>query len=242
MSKKSMPGESLTLSTLGTTRPQGEAGIDMTSFTGAARTKLFLVTIELEDESARAELDLDTPSVALDTIVKAKAPYLGVEGNAIHVVAVADSATGDGATIEEDLSTMTVTIHFEDGVSTVALVEAAITASATLIEVKTAGTAATVLTSADAFASTALAGGADAATTEDFYLWGRDDTTKRWGRHNDVYGRCILGKALTAANSGVHHLFMNDIGNYDRVTVVRSAGTGVANLRVTEINSMGVGN
>lgn len=105
----------------------------------------------------KAELDLDTPSAALDTIVEASTA--GAAGNSITVAAVGDSAPAGGVTIQEVGNA--VTIHFEDGVSTVANVETAITASSTLIDVKTPGTGATVLTSADNFTATNLAGGAD---------------------------------------------------------------------------------
>jgi len=106
----------------------------------------------------KAELALASQAAgALDTVVRAK--LAGANGNNIRVRAVGDS--GAGVTITE--SGLDVTIHFQSGVSTVANVEAAITASSALIEVKTAGTGATVLSSpADAFGFASLAGGGDA--------------------------------------------------------------------------------
>lgn len=123
--------------------------------------------------AVKAELDLDTPSADLDTVVRAKTA--GAAGNSITVAAVGDSAPAAGVTISE--AGNAVTIHFESGVSTVANVETAIGTSSTLIEVKTAGTGATVLTAGgppgDAFSATALAGGVD---TDDGIL--PDDTLK----------------------------------------------------------------
>jgi hypothetical protein len=103
-----------------------------------------------------AELDLDTVTGDLDTIIEAAAP--GVEGNDITVTVVGDSAPAAGVTISEVGNL--VTIHFEDGVSTVGDVEAAITAEAALIAVKTTGTGATVLDAAtDECTAESLAGG-----------------------------------------------------------------------------------
>lgn len=92
-----------------------------------------------------AELDLGGEgSGALDTVVQAA--ERGPGGNDITVEVLGDSGAAAGVTIGEVGDA--VTIHFEDGVSTVEDVEDAITASATLITVKTAGTAATVLATA----------------------------------------------------------------------------------------------
>ncbi len=103
-----------------------------------------------------AELDLDTVTGDLDTIIEAAAP--GVEGNDITVTVVGDSAPAAGVTISEVGNL--VTIHFETAVSTVADVEAAITAEANLIAVKTTGTGATVLDAAtDECTAESLAGG-----------------------------------------------------------------------------------
>lgn len=108
-----------------------------------------------------AALDLGTLGTgALDTVLGATTA--GAAGNSITVALVADSALGAGVTISRVGTALTV--HVEDGVSTVAQVETAIAALAgadDLAGVTTAGTAATVLTAADAFAATALSGGYD---------------------------------------------------------------------------------
>lgn len=98
-------------------------------------------------------------SGTLDTVIAAA--VAGVAGNAITFEAVADS--GSGVTIE--VAGAQVVVHFEDGVSTVADVEAAIAALAgpdDIIDVLTPGTPATVLTAADAIPESQLSGGADA--------------------------------------------------------------------------------
>src|SRR5216110_2812949 len=83
------------------TVPVGEVGIDMASFVGATAPDKWIVEASLTDETTNATLDLDTPSAALDTIVNS-ALYLGEEGNAVTVAAVADSPAG--VFIDEDLS------------------------------------------------------------------------------------------------------------------------------------------
>lgn len=148
-----------------------------------------------------AELDLDTPSAALDTIVKARAG--GAGGNSITVAAAADSAAAEGVTIAEVGNA--VTIHFEDGVSTVADVEAAIDADSTLIMVKTAGTGATVLAGADAFAATALAGG---------------------GALSAPIATAADGSMYVPANTPV----LIDGAGGDSLSVIRAAGDGTASL------------
>lgn len=111
--------------------------------------------------SVKASLDLDTVSADLDTIVEAATA--GTAGNGITVAVVGDSPAAGGVTI--DVVDNAVTIHFEDGVSTVGDVETAIAALAgadDIIDVKTAGTGATVLDAAtDEVVATALAGGLD---------------------------------------------------------------------------------
>ncbi len=107
-----------------------------------------------------ASLDLDTPSVALDTIVEAREG--GSPGNGITVTGAV------GAAVLVSQVGRAVTLTWVDGVTTVAVLEAAITAylaanpTSALIKVKTAGTGATVLAAADIFAATALAGGSEA--------------------------------------------------------------------------------
>lgn len=113
-------------------------------------------------DAVKAELDLDGVTQDLDTIVQAKLG--GIAGNDITITVVGDSALAAGVTISEVGNA--VTIHFEDGVSTVLDVEAAIGTDSDLIEVKTAGTAATVLDAAtDECTEEALASGAEYSVT-----------------------------------------------------------------------------
>lgn len=94
-----------------------------------------------------------------------EAHIAGVAGNSWKVILVGDSAAAAGVTVDVNLGTTTLTAHYESGVSTIGDVDAAITALAggnDVIDVKTAGTAATVLTApADNVGITNLAGGAD---------------------------------------------------------------------------------
>ena len=109
-------------------------------------------------DHVKAELDLDTPSATLDTVVEATTA--GVAGNAITIAGAANSAPAGGVTISRTGTAFI--IHWESGVSTVADVETAITALAggdDLFGVKTGGTGATVLGANDEFEATALAGG-----------------------------------------------------------------------------------
>ena len=118
-------------------------------------------------DAVKASLDLSTLTMMgnLDTVVQAVTA--GVAGNKIKVSATGDSPTGAGVTIAITyVSTFHIfAIHYEDGVSTVEDVEDAIDAllgQSKLIEVKTPGTASTVLAAAtDDFTANALTGGAD---------------------------------------------------------------------------------
>lgn len=115
---------------------------------------------------AKAELDLGTLAAGnLDTVVEATTA--GTAGNSITIAAAGDSPPAGGVTIARVGTTFI--IHYETGVSTVANVEAAITALAgadDLFGVKTGGTGATVLAVAtDDFAATALAGGRSGFST-----------------------------------------------------------------------------
>ena len=96
----------------------------------------------------------------LDSKVRAQAP--GAGGNSIQVACVGDSGVGVGVVIVR--VGLLVSIHFEDLVSTVAEVEAAIAAvdlEDRLLVLDEAGTGATVLAAAtDEFAATNLTGGA----------------------------------------------------------------------------------
>lgn len=126
---------------------------------GSEGDLLNIETVGDNDSLTAASLDLDTVAGDLDTIVEAATA--GAAGNDITITVVGDSAAAGGVTIDEVGNA--VTIHFEDGVSTVADVESAITTDATLIAVKTTGTALTVLDAAtDECTDEALAGGLDA--------------------------------------------------------------------------------
>lgn len=242
MGHKTIPGTPLTQSTLSSAAPVGNVGVDLSQLVdGGARPDRWMVSLEASSETARALLDLDTPSADLDTIVQAKAPFLGTFGNSIGVVATATRTDGT-VVVTDDLETMTVTIDFDPGASTVLDVENAITAQSALISVQTPGTAATVLDAGDVFVRTALAGGTDAATTFIITVWGRDATSKRWGKHNDSYGRIVAGVLFNGVAVGRHHAFTRDLGNYDRVYFQRDGATGVADIRLTEILEMGRGN
>lgn len=97
-----------------------------------------------------------------DTVIRATSG--GVAGNAIQIALVGDASAG--VTIAQ-VGTV-FTIHYHTGVSTVALVEAAIGALSTkaapsLIAVDVPGTGATVLGAGAAFAAAHLAGGAAGA-------------------------------------------------------------------------------
>lgn len=100
-------------------------------------------------------IDVKTAGTALNTI---NAP-----ADTFAATPLAGGLDDEGVTIQE-VGTA-VTIHYVDGESTVADVEAAITSDSTLISVKTAGTGATVLSAGtDDFAATNLAGGDDEGT------------------------------------------------------------------------------
>lgn len=254
MGHKEIPGTAQTTGPLAATRPSGEDGLDMNQFIGAARVGDWMLSIDCESETTRASLNLATKTTNDNTVVRAKSPYLGVEGNGVQVAFVSGagtlsgdelaSFTGGAIVVHDDLSTLVATVHFHDGVSTVLGVETAIGAQSDLIEVLTPGTAGNVLhVTVDEFIAAHFTGGVDAATTFDVYLWGRETASKRWGLHNDYYGRVVNGKLFASIKSGIQHQFIKDIGNYDRIAFTRdSSGTGSISVRVTEIYTMGVHN
>lgn len=301
--------------------PTGNAGAAILK---RNRSQKMVISVKETAVGTKAELDLDTPSVALDTIVRAKVAGLlgnlitvaavadgdalltaeldcgaegsgaldtvieaataGAAGNDITVELVGDSGAAEGVTIDEvgDI----VTIHFEDGVSTVADVETAIgtatliavktagtgatvlaspeddfapasliggqdaeepslvettstvvihfspgntvaeiealiTADSTLIEVKTAGTGATVLDAGDAFAATALASGAGVSVSAPVTVWGK--LGDNWGVA--VAAQTIAGVAASDA-SFYRHLVVSDLGVYDRLYIEVGTITG----------------
>jgi hypothetical protein len=137
------------------------AGAKLYSFPAIAAKSATVVAAALAANSGKATKSLAIGGSALDTVVQAHTA--GAAGNSITVRAVGDSAPAGGVTISR--AGTAFTIHFEDGVSTVADVEAAIAALAgadDLFDILTAGTGATVLSvPGDEFIATALAGGSD---------------------------------------------------------------------------------
>jgi len=135
----------------------------------AAHPRVDLIQMKLEmvvdDLQARitenlpvtAFLNLGAHTTHVNTIVQAK--VAGRSGNNVSIAFV-KRTSGAGVTYSENGNA--VSIQYEDGVSTVALVEAAITANATVIEIQSAGTPGNVLANpGDTLAATHLAGGVD---------------------------------------------------------------------------------
>jgi hypothetical protein len=140
----------------------------------------FLGTITVPAGRSRNNLNTGAAILDLSTLAahnldtKVRAHLGGAGGNAITVQAIGDSPAGGGVSITA--SGNALVIHYEAGVSTVGLVEAAIRAIAPLdpfaplgaprllIDVDAPGTSATVLNSpGDDFVATHLAGGAAGA-------------------------------------------------------------------------------
>jgi hypothetical protein len=119
---------------------------------GDYEVMILLGTIGLASDLAtvKAELDAAAVTIYLDTIVQAV--VAGTAGEAITVELVADGVAAAGSISEVGSA---VSISFLPDASTVADIEALI-ATSTLVEVKTAGTGATVLTAGDAFGPTEL--------------------------------------------------------------------------------------
>ena len=119
------------------------------------------ITIEVVGDSVvrqKAEYGPNWPG-DFDAVIEAVTA--GTAGNSIDIIFIGDSGGGGGVTINRNNTTFT--IHYESGVSTVGTVSTAIAALAggdKLIQVKTAGTVATVLTApGDNSGSINLAGG-----------------------------------------------------------------------------------
>jgi hypothetical protein len=105
----------------------------------------------------------DTSHVNLDSVMQAVVE--GPDGSLINIETAGDAGGGDGVTFEVD--GYDILCHFEDGVSTVEDFETALAADAAvaaLVRVKTAGTAASVLTDADDTQSAALLTGGGATS------------------------------------------------------------------------------
>lgn len=101
-----------------------------------------------------ASIDMDPLCTNFDTVFQAKAR--GTGGNQITVRTI----TGGAAAYSE--SGFAVTLTYQTGVTTVAAIEALVTANSTLIEIQAIGTPANVLSSpGDTVAATNLAGGSN---------------------------------------------------------------------------------
>jgi hypothetical protein len=142
-------------------------------------------------------------------------------GDTFAATSLAGGLDSEGVTLVEGATTCV--IHYVDGESTVGDVETAIAADSNLIEVKTAGTGATVLTGADAFSATALAGGAaetDLTALLDFplYLYGYNGSS--W----------VVDETIAAADvavgrdRGVQYECAN-AGLYERLALIATGAT-----------------
>jgi hypothetical protein len=126
--------------------------------------------------TATTVADLET-LIGTCTLIEVKTPGTGatvLDGtDAMASLPLAGGVAAAAASVSEVGSA--VTLHFTPAVTTVAQMEAAITATATLIQIKRAGTGTAVLqTTADDFSATNLTGGSD----------GDDDGS---GKQIDVY-------------------------------------------------------
>lgn len=136
---------------------------------------------------ARASLDLEDPGTLIDTVIEAIAG--GAGGNAI-TMAFTNDGSGVGSLTRSGTD---FTFHYESGTTTVANFEsavAALTGGDRLIRVKTAGTAANVLTHpGDTFAATNLAGGSASA----------------WARPTDFATGSHAGSAFVFIQQGTNY-------------------------------------
>lgn len=108
-----------------------------------------------------ASLDLGTVCTNANSVLEVAASdnevLVTMVGDASGAITIAETLVTSGLEVVNKL----VTIHFKDGVSTVANLEAAIAASSTLLRVKTAGTPGSILAaSGDAFSNQAMVAGA----------------------------------------------------------------------------------
>lgn len=110
-----------------------------------------------------SRLALATVSTHADTVVAARDFSLGEDGDDITVELIGDAGANAGTLVE---SGTTVELHYKPNGSTVTNLEALIAAS-TIIQIKTAGTGATVLTGVDATGPHNLTGG---VTGDDYYV------------------------------------------------------------------------
>lgn len=118
-------------------------------------------TIAFLQDGVKSSIDLATHTTHDNTQLQAK--VAGLSGNNISIQ-FQKRSSGSGVTYSENGNA--ALILYEDGVSTVALVEAAIIANSTILEIKATGTGATVLHDpADSFTYAHLTGGADQMLT-----------------------------------------------------------------------------
>lgn len=116
------------------------------------------VTRLIKTNPVKSTLDFSTLTADVTTVVRAKAT--GIGGNNVSV-SLQKRSSGTGVTYSE--SGNAITIIYQNGVSTVASLEAAIVASSTLLDIQSTGVAGNVLTDpADSFVATHLTGGVDA--------------------------------------------------------------------------------
>lgn len=113
-----------------------------------------------------SRLDLGPLTAAhFDSVLRMIAP--GVGGDAWQIRSIGDSPAAAGVSIAVAVGPKTITVHFEDGVSTIADFEAAVSALAgtdRVFAVDVPGTGATILAvPGDEFAFTNFAGGATGA-------------------------------------------------------------------------------
>jgi hypothetical protein len=180
----------------------------------------------------KASLNLGPLAGDLDTVVQARTP--GTAGNEITVIVTGHATAGAGAYVTQ--SGNAVTLWYESGVTTIALLEAAITAAAAtcVIEVLTPGTGATVLTAAgDDIASTALAGGTDVAVSGIFTVWGRMGMV--WAIHHKMNA----GSAVAGTDNHNHSEIVTGLGLYDRIYMQAATLTGNGGATIHEVIEKG---
>lgn len=164
------PGAVLDASSLQVVFDQARVIIDSRTGIGNATSVLDSTIVDFASVPAtKAKLNCATDPAgtngAWNTVLRAK--VAGISGNAIQVALVQDGAA-DPPTITEVGNL--VTVKFKNGAvtATVLNLENLITASSTLVEIDTAGTAANPIVTATAFAATNLHSGTDAVGTTTF--------------------------------------------------------------------------
>lgn len=169
----------------------------------------------------------------LTTTVKAK--VAGIDGNLLTVTVVGDSLPAGGVTIGE-IGNAT-TIHYENGVSTEAQVEAAITGTSTLLDVFTAG-GGVVPIGPGGWGPTNLAGGFDGWTytgTPTFTLEASTDSSL----NNVIDGVTVAvgNRVLVNTRGGDNVTPDTDNGIYVVTTLGDDAGAKFKLTRASDFNS-----